>query len=92
MGYRLILEEAGVLTEEQARRIGVKFIHIKYPEAKLKINRVEFISNIPSYLVEGEIVIPPRSFVSRFVYPPSKYSLKIEIHAEEGRVTRYELH
>lgn len=81
-----------MLTEQEACRVGIKFLLLKFPEARIKIEQVHlFKENSPFYILEGEITLPPRSLIARFVHPPIKYGFKVEVDAEMGKVKSYEL-
>jgi hypothetical protein len=80
-----------VLTSEEAKgKVQYFFDDRFYKKVKLSFREVKLAGNI--YYLEGEVKIPPRDPIMGYLFrPPEKYTFKVELNAEGGRVVSWEL-
>ena len=82
-----------ILPPDEARRIGLQFIHGKYYQAQLTIDEPRLVTGgaFPVYHLTGAIKMSSRSIISKVFAPASEYTFEMQIHAIDGGILNYEV-
>ena len=81
------------LTQDEARRVGERFLLSRYHNGMITFDRVVLTTKeaSPLYYLEGSIKLPSRSILSQISRSSEKYTFKMQVSALEGTILSWEL-